>query len=93
MGYWINVAKIFTHNCQDENKVTEISRVLPQIFPEYKINFERWHYFFLINHTEKKVYLQLNDFQFSKMNKLLSNSVIFLYKFCFPKRLCNGFSH
>ena len=45
------------------------------------------------SHFEEKDSLQLKYFQFSKMNKLLSNSAICLQKFRFGKCFFNGFSH
>ena len=51
---------------------------------------------FLINHGssfQEKEFLQLDRFQFSKINKLLTNSAICLYEFCLGKLIFNGFVH
>ena len=50
----------------------------------------------LINHGsffQEKDSKQLNRFQFSRINKLLPNSAIFLEEFCYGKLIFNGFSH
>ena len=50
----------------------------------------------LINHGllfQEKDFLQLNRFQFPRMNQLLPNSAIRLYDFCFGKLSLKGFSH